>query len=305
MPINNIDIYDRIKEYSYTIGTGNFVLGGAVAGFSSFGSAYSNSDVCFYAATDGTYYEVGSGVYVTGVQNSLARFPFKSTNNNNRVSFGEGLKEVFVTYPATHSVYSSSGINNSIPKSSGVAIWSSPNVVSADPNIIWNSTNSRLGIKKSNPSYAIDVGGTKEESVIRSSGLICGVSGVYFPPGNNNDYTYVGGRQLYHYEPIIIDTGTYSNLVLQTSGIAQNNLSFKQQNAGFVFAGPASGCTPPCSPDYPSFRPLTWEDIPKLPFKTITSSYNSGSIGDMCIDSSYLYIKTAAGWRRISLGGVF
>jgi len=60
-----IDIYDRIKEITYTIGTGNFALSGVVQGFSSFSSVYSNSGELFYAVTDGTNYEIGSGLYLS------------------------------------------------------------------------------------------------------------------------------------------------------------------------------------------------------------------------------------------------
>ena len=52
---HKIYIYDRIKETSYTTGTGNFALNGAANGFSSFGSVYDNNDNVFYAATDGTF----------------------------------------------------------------------------------------------------------------------------------------------------------------------------------------------------------------------------------------------------------
>lgn len=306
MSSNIINIYDRVKEYSYTIGTGNLVLNGAVNGFSSFGSSIPNSGTTFYAVTDGTFYEVGSGIYISGVQNQLIRFPIKSTNNNNIVNFGEGLKEVFVTYPASHSVYISSGINNTIsPSNSGLAFWSSKNILNYDSKLIWDSGNSRLGINKTSPLYSIDIGGTKEQSLIRSSGIICGSSGVYFPSGNNGDSSYIGGRQLAHYEPNVMNTTTGANQIFELSGVAKNNFLLNKQNAGLVFAGPASGCTPPCSPDYPSFRPLTWDDIPKLSVKTITSSTDSGVLGELCIDSTYLYVNTTGGWRRISLGGSF
>lgn len=316
MPNNSINIYDRIKESSYTIGTGNFALNGAVNGFSSFGSVYSHNDSVFYAATDGTFYEIGSGVYVTGVQNQLVRFPIKSTNSNNKVNFGEGIKEIFVTYPATHAVYIGSGINdNKVPSNSGVAIWLSNNIIGYDDKLVWDSTNSRLGINKTTPIYSIDVGGSAANSFIRSSGVMVGSSGVIFPSGNNGDSSYLGGKQLTHYEMNRLDQYAYDNNlinnltgsseVIELSGVASNYILFKKQNAGTVFAGPASGCTPPCSPDYPSFRQLTWEDLPKLPIRTITSSLDSGTDGEMCIDSSYLYIKSTLGWRRISLGGAF
>jgi hypothetical protein len=262
---HKVFLYDRIKETSFTLGTSNFTLNGAADGFSSFGSVYSNGENVFYAATDGTFYEVGSGVYVTGVQNSLTRFPFRSSNNNQIVSFGEGVKEVFVTYPATNSVFSASGLQGqSQPQSSGLAFWSSSHILNYDPNIVWNSELSRLGIKKSAPVFAIDIGGDAPESIIRSSGLFVKSSGIFFPSGNNGDASYFGGRQLVHYEPNSLNFLTGVDQVFELSGVSKNNILFKQQNAGLVFAGPASGCTPPCSPDYPTFRPLLVEDIHDL-----------------------------------------
>jgi len=263
---HNINIFDRIKETSYTIGTGNFVLNGASNGFSSFSSVYSSGNNIFYAATDGTSYEVGSGVYLYGPSLSqIVRFPFKSTNSNNKVNFGQGLKEVFVTYPATHSVYTASGLNTSLtPQSSGLAFWLSSNIVGYDDNIIWDSANNRLGISTTSPSYAIDVGGIGAKSLIRASGIIPGSSGIIFASGINGDLGYAGGVQNTHYVANALDATTGSDEVFELSGVAKNYILLKKQNAGLVFAGPASGCTPPCSPDYPSFRPILTEDIADL-----------------------------------------
>ena len=263
---------DRVKELSYTIGTGNIALSGPVNGFSSFSSKYSNGDNLFYAITDGTNYEIGSGLYSSS---TLVRFPVKSTNSNNLVSFAEGTKEVYVTYPATHAVFNGSGFNGyNTPKESGIAFWVSPNILNYDSNLLWDSTNDRLGINKTNPQYAIDVGGSNTHSTIRSSGLILGASGLYFPPQNDGDSSYVGGRQLTHYVKNQLDKYAYDNSlisqltgsdsVFQLSGVANQYLFLKKQNAGSVFAGPPSGCSPPCSPGYPSFRTLTLEDIPNL-----------------------------------------
>jgi hypothetical protein len=262
---HKIYLYDRIKETSYTIGTANFVLNGAANGFSSFGSSYENGESLFYAATDGTFYEVGSGIYVTGVQNSLIRFPFKSTNNNTKVNFAEGIKEVFVTYPATNSVYTASGLQGSSPPQAGsLAIWSSSNILNYDNKIVWDSDNYRLGINRSSPVYALDIGGNGSESIVRSSGLYIGSVGIVFPAGNNGDSSYSGGIQLTHYIPNALNSLTGIDHVIELSGVAKNNFLLKKQNAGLVFAGPASGCTPPCSPDYPTFRPMLIEDIHDL-----------------------------------------
>jgi hypothetical protein len=284
-----INLADRIKEISYTIGTGNMMLSGAVNGFSSFGSHYSHNSDLFYAITDGTNYEIGSGIYQRAdydgsdgiTNNQLIRFPIKSTNNNTKVNFAEGIKEVYVTYPATHSVYTGSGLAGlTVPQSSGLAFWGSAHTLDYDSNLVWNKTNNRLGINKTSPSYAIDIGGSAQDSIIRTSGLIVSSSGVTFPSGNNGDSDYIGGVQLTHYEMNRLDQYAYDNSlidhltgsdsVIELSGSANQYILFRQQEAGLVFAGPASGCTPPCSPAYPNFRPLTLEDIPDLDSLYIT-----------------------------------
>ena len=260
----SINLSDRIKELSYTIGTGNMVLSGPVRGFSSFSSTYSHNSEVFYAITDGTNYEIGSGIYQRAdydsgdsiTTNQLIRFPIKSTNSNDKVNFIEGTKEVYVTYPATHSVYMGSGLSGlTVPQSSGLAFWGSDHVLDYDSNIVWDKTNNRLGINKTNPSYPIDVGGAGSDSVIRASGLIVSSSGIYFPPLNNGDISYSGGRQLTHYirnetDKYAYDNSLISNLtgsdsVIQLSGSANQYILFKQQSAGLVFASPSDTCSPP------------------------------------------------------------
>lgn len=269
MPDNIINLVDRVKELSYTMGTGNLVLSGPISGFSSFNSAYANHDNLFYAITDGSSYEVGSGVYIDDVQDELVRFPFKSSNNNLLVDFPEGTKEVYVTYPATHSVYSASGVANFVsPRSSGVAFWISPNVLNYDANLVWDNANTRLGINQPNPQYAIDIGGEAKNSILYVSGIIVGSSGIRYlndPQGGAQTAHYQKNQlDQYAYDESLIGQLTGSDAVLELSGVANQYILFKQQNAGSVFAGPVSGCSPPCSPAYPSFRILSYEDIPAI-----------------------------------------
>ena len=74
---------DRIKEVAYDPAKLDFQLAGAVNGFSGFGDFLASGDVVYYAATDGTRYEVGSGVYKPdGSTRSLSRNPFRSSNIN-------------------------------------------------------------------------------------------------------------------------------------------------------------------------------------------------------------------------------
>lgn len=260
---HKIYLHDRIKETSYTMGIGDFLLDGPARGFESFGTVYSNGDNVFYAITDGNFYEVGSGVYHTnGVQNTLTRFPFRSNNSNNLVNFPEGLKEVFVTYPATNSVYTASGLQNNIPpRQSGIAFWLSSNIINYDSNIVWDFNEKKMGIRNSAPSFSIDIGGDGAESIIRASGFIVSSSGIIFPSGNDGSNSYAGGIQLRHYESNVVDSDSGLDHVIELSGIANNNFILKKQNAGLIFAGPVSGCSPPCSPDYPTFRPLFLQDI--------------------------------------------
>lgn len=287
----SIKLTDRIKELSYTIGTGNMILSGSVRGFSSFNSACQHNAEVFYAITDGTFYEIGSGVYKRAdydpndgiTSDQLVRFPITSTNGNNKVNFPEGTKEVYITYPATHAVHNGSGLSNtSVPQNSGLAFWATENIVDYDSKLLWDKTNHRLAINKSNPAYTVDIGGSAAESAIRASGLIVSSSGIYFPSGNNGESSYFGGRQLTHYIRNELDKYAYdrslighltgSDSVIELSGSANQYILFKQQGAGLVFAGPASGCTPPCSPAYPSFRPLEIEDIPNLDSLYVTET---------------------------------
>ena len=83
---DTVFLHDRIKEISHDTGAGNLSLDGASTGFGSFSGVYSDGDAVFYAITDGTEYEVGSGSYInTGSTDAISRFAFNSSNSNNNV----------------------------------------------------------------------------------------------------------------------------------------------------------------------------------------------------------------------------
>ena len=251
-----ITLRARITEKSYSTGTGSILLEGKFDGFSSFSGVYTSGEALFYAITDGSKYEVGSGVYIeTETTSMISRVPFDTSNGSNSiVDFPVGLKQVYVSYPGRYSVFSSSG---NTPEASGLAYWSSEHALAYNPNLIWDSTNSNLGVKESNPEYAIDVGGgSNQASTIRSSGLIVGDSGIMF---SGISPLYSGGRQL---EPFIrnqLNATTYSDEVLELSGIVNQGILLKKQPPSTVFAGPSGNCG--CTEDYPSFRPLRFDDI--------------------------------------------
>ena len=254
-------IADRTKELSYTTGTNAFLLEGSINGFSSFASSFDNGDVIFYAATDGTDYEVGSGVFTDSSTDTISRFVLASSNSNNLVSFSAGAKEVYSTYPATNAVVSLSGV---VPKSSGVPFWISDKAIGHDANFVWNNVDNRLGINQSNPSFSIDIGGDSSLSVIQSSGIRTGVSGIFFPSGTSVP-GYSGGRQIEHFERNILGDANIQS-VIELSGVVDQYLFLKPQDTGLIFAGPASGCGVGCPPARPSFRTLVLSDVPDLIF---------------------------------------
>ena len=101
-------MYDRIKETTTTVGTGNITLAGAVSQFRSFSSVFTANaagwpaaDYIYYAIVgqSGTEWEVGKG-YLTNATTMVRDTVFSSSNANAAVNFSAGTKDVFNTIPA-------------------------------------------------------------------------------------------------------------------------------------------------------------------------------------------------------------
>jgi len=81
-----IKVADRVKETTSTTGTGTITLAGAVSGYQSFNSAFSDGDLVYYAIESGTDWETGIGTF-TSSGTTLARTTvLKSSNSNNAIS---------------------------------------------------------------------------------------------------------------------------------------------------------------------------------------------------------------------------
>jgi len=274
---NIIQLSDRVKELSYTTGTNNMVLEGAAPGFSRFQDFYPQSGLVFYAITDGSNYEVGSGHYLaTGTtpfysSEQIRRYPFRSTNSNNKVDWAAGTKEVFVTYPAPFSVFTAFGVDERFkqPQRSGIAFWdndgvaSGTNILNYDSSGNWDKDNHFLGLHTFSPGYAIDIAGPAHYAIVKTSGLFLDTSGIIFSGGYDGEGQH-STRQVDPFLKNQVDANTGLNAVINVSGWVNESLVFKEQAAGQAFLGPLNDCVGGCDDGYPAFRVLHYTDIPDL-----------------------------------------
>lgn len=123
-------VVDRVKETSTITGTGTVTLAGAVTGFQSF-SAVGNANSTFYciAAQSGTEWEVGVGTYTSSGTTLSRDTVLSSSNSGSLVNFSAGTKDVFVTFPASSTLYA---LNNTTIAVSSV-IPSGANATSLGP----------------------------------------------------------------------------------------------------------------------------------------------------------------------------
>jgi len=101
-----LQLADRVRETTSTVGTGAVTLGGAVSGYVAFSSVITNGNTTYYVivTTTGASWEVGVGTYNSG---TLTRTTvLDSSNSNALVNFQAGTKYVFIAQPAGRAVYS-------------------------------------------------------------------------------------------------------------------------------------------------------------------------------------------------------
>lgn len=232
-------INDRIKEKTYSVGSGNLDFSGPTPAYSAFSSVYSSGDTFFYCITNDVDYEIGIGRYAP---NRLERTQvFKSSKPANAiVNWPVGLKEVYVTYPAENSVYQVNNINSqNAPLSKNFTYWSSQNAVS-------------------------DVEGLSFES-----GKV--VSALEFSFSNVIRFSGYNSTQDSPFQKDQLITSTLIDEVIIQSGEVNQHKGFKKQRAGTVLAGPLDNCgSGTCPSGYPIFRPLSAEDVPVLDAENIS-----------------------------------
>lgn len=95
-------IADRVRETSTTTGTSNITLAGAVTGYVSFDSVLDTADTTYYtiASLDGFSWEVGIATFTA--PSTLARTTvLSSSSGGSIINFGAGVKDVFISLPAS------------------------------------------------------------------------------------------------------------------------------------------------------------------------------------------------------------
>ncbi len=92
-------VKDRVQQTSTTTSTGTYTLSGSVTGYQDF-SAIGDGNTTYYAATNGTDWEVGIGTYTLSGTTLSRDTILASSNSGNAVNWGAGTKNIFVTYPA-------------------------------------------------------------------------------------------------------------------------------------------------------------------------------------------------------------
>lgn len=98
---------DRVQETTTTTGTGTITLAGATTGFQSF-SAVGDGNSTFYTIADqsGSSWEIGVGTYTASGTTLSRDTVLSSSNSGSLVNFGAGTKNVFVTLPASSTLFS-------------------------------------------------------------------------------------------------------------------------------------------------------------------------------------------------------
>jgi len=105
---------DRVKETSTSTGTGTYDLDGPVTGFQGFVVGVGNGNTTYYAAINGTDWEVGIGTVTDAAPDTLARTTIlASSNSDAAVNWGAGTKTLFCTLPALKAIVTTGTVASS------------------------------------------------------------------------------------------------------------------------------------------------------------------------------------------------
>lgn len=98
----SLQLNDRVREFSSTVGTVPIVLSGSPVGYQTVSSSITSSNTFPYVVelTNGAEWEIGIGVYASANNSIIRTQILNSSSNGSIVNFSSGPKNVFITIPA-------------------------------------------------------------------------------------------------------------------------------------------------------------------------------------------------------------
>lgn len=257
---------DRIKETSTTSGTGTLTLAGAASGFRSF-AAVGNGNTTYYAIVDSTTgaWEVGIGTYTsTGTTLSRDTVYANSLGTTAKINFAANAKDVFVTYPASKSVFEDSTGNVSLPDNltfTGTAPRITGDFTSTVPNRVMVQTETvngatTFGIMPNGTGTVANFAAYKDSADLgNTSVLFVGISNAGAEARINS---------------AISGTGTYLPLTVYTGGSERMRVATNGQQSSVIPGGTTL---------YPEYKCRAWVSFNGLTSPaTINGSGNVSSV---------------------------
>ena len=107
----SVKLFDRVKQFTFTEGSGTISLSTIPNGFQSFSSVLSNNDNTYYVIENKGAWEVGVGVYNSG---TLSRSVVLDSSTGGKINLS-GKSNVFITLPAEKIVYLDENQKSNLP----------------------------------------------------------------------------------------------------------------------------------------------------------------------------------------------
>lgn len=254
---------DRVKESSTTTGLGSYTLNGAEAGFQSF-AAVGNGNTTYYAATDGTSWEVGIGTYTLSGTSLSRDTILSSSNSGQKVNWTNGEKLVFVTMPSSKSVHEEADgkIASGQQFAGYVDLAAIQHPTHAEGRVFYDTTHKALAVYNDEADITLEVGQESWVRVYNTSGATIGNGKPVYVSGHSAGYPLVSlanATSESSYDAIGLATHDIENNsygYVSTFGVVRDINTAALTAGEHVFVGLTDGTLTSTAPTYPSF-PIT------------------------------------------------
>ena len=272
---------DRVKETTTVSGTGSAVLLGAPTGFQPF-SAIGNGNTTYYCLSleGGGQWEIGIGTYSAGINILTRNTILASSSSGSIVDFNEGVKDVFITYPAEKGVWldaSGNIVDNLIGNVTGNLTGNVTGNVTGNAGTVTNGV-------YTTGNQTIDGTKTFSSTIIGSVNGNAGTvtNGVYTTDIGSTVFAYDSNLQSFINTFTLPTTDSTNGFVLSTNG--SGTLSFIAQSSGISYpsgtgiAVVTSGSSWGTTLAAPSGTIVGTSDTQTLTNKTLTSPTMIGTL---------------------------